>query len=114
MRTAPALASMKPAIMRKVVVLPQPDGPSSTTNSPSATSSDRSSTASTSANFLLMLARCNAAIVTLPSLRGAAQRRRSNPGAVRDALDCFVASLLAMTSHTSHRLGEADETVGDQ
>src|ERR1051326_7627196 len=63
MRTAPALASMKPAIMRKVVVLPQPEGPSSTTNSPSATSSDRSSTASTSANFLLMFLRCSAAMV---------------------------------------------------
>jgi hypothetical protein len=39
MRTAPSLGSMKPAIMRKVVVLPQPDGPSRTRNSPSATSS---------------------------------------------------------------------------
>jgi hypothetical protein len=62
MRTAPAFASMKPAIMRKVVVLPQPDGPSSTANSPSDTSSDRSSTASTSANFLLMLIRWTAAM----------------------------------------------------
>src|SRR3954468_14984860 len=30
----PAVGSMKPAIMRKVVVLPQPEGPSSETNSP--------------------------------------------------------------------------------
>ena len=31
----PAVGSMKPAIMRRVVVLPQPEGPSSETNSPS-------------------------------------------------------------------------------
>jgi hypothetical protein len=45
MRAAPPLGSTKPAIMRKVVVLPQPDGPSSTTNSPSATSSVTPATA---------------------------------------------------------------------
>ncbi len=31
----PAVGLMNPAIMRNVVVLPQPDGPSSETNSPS-------------------------------------------------------------------------------
>ena len=31
----PSDGSMKPAIIRSVVVLPQPDGPSSDTNSPS-------------------------------------------------------------------------------
>ena len=36
---------MKPAIMRKVVVLPQPDGPSSDTNSPDCSSSEKSLTA---------------------------------------------------------------------
>ena len=39
MRASPPLGSTNPAIIRKVVVLPQPEGPSSTTNSPSATSS---------------------------------------------------------------------------
>ena len=43
----PALGGMKPAIMRKVVVLPQPDGPSSDTNSPDCSSSEKSVTAST-------------------------------------------------------------------
>ena len=33
-RDAPDVGSMKPAIMRKVVVLPQPEGPSRTRNSP--------------------------------------------------------------------------------
>ena len=35
-RTMPAVGSMKPATMRSVVVLPQPEGPSRTRNSPSA------------------------------------------------------------------------------
>jgi hypothetical protein len=43
--TEPASGCTSPAISRNVVVLPQPLGPSSTTNSPSATSSDKPSTA---------------------------------------------------------------------
>src|SRR5258708_14644321 len=38
MRMSPALASVRPAMMRSRVDLPQPDGPTKTTNSPSATS----------------------------------------------------------------------------
>src|ERR1051325_7930303 len=41
----PASGFSSPAIMRKVVVFPQPDGPSSPKNSPCATSSDTSATA---------------------------------------------------------------------
>ena len=44
-RTRPAVGSMKPATMRKVVVLPQPEGPSRTRNSPSAMVSETSRTA---------------------------------------------------------------------
>src|SRR5689334_98728 len=44
-RTAPEVGSTKPAIICKVVVLPQPDGPSSETNSPFSTLSDKPSTA---------------------------------------------------------------------
>src|SRR3954447_528404 len=44
----PALGSSSPAIMRKAVDLPQPEGPSSTRNSSSDTSRVRSSTAATS------------------------------------------------------------------
>src|SRR5262249_31972129 len=36
MRISPAVGSSKPAIIRSVVVLPHPDGPTSTTNSPSS------------------------------------------------------------------------------
>ena len=45
--TRPSSGSSKPAIMRSVVVLPQPDGPSSEKNSPAAMSSVTSSTATT-------------------------------------------------------------------
>src|ERR1041384_985898 len=41
----PASGFSSPAIMRNVVVFPQPDGPSSPKNSPWATSSDTSATA---------------------------------------------------------------------
>jgi hypothetical protein len=43
--TSPAVIDSNPAIMRKVVVLPQPDGPTRETNSPCSTVSATSSTA---------------------------------------------------------------------
>src|SRR3954447_10115194 len=48
--TSPASRSAKPATMRRSVVLPQPDGPRSVKNSPSAIVSDTSSTARTGPN----------------------------------------------------------------
>src|SRR3546814_14375118 len=47
MRIWPSLGSSKPAIMRSSVVLPQPEGPSSTKNSPALMSRLTSSTAVT-------------------------------------------------------------------
>src|SRR5215213_769791 len=44
-RTVPAVGSSRPATIRSVVVLPQPDGPSSAKNDPCGTVSVRSSTA---------------------------------------------------------------------
>jgi hypothetical protein len=41
----PRLGGMKPAIIRSIVVLPQPEGPSSETNSPAAMSRLNSCTA---------------------------------------------------------------------
>src|SRR5215470_14725523 len=46
-RISPASSSQNPAIMRRRVVLPQPDGPSRVKNSPSATSRSTPSTART-------------------------------------------------------------------
>ena len=48
----PAVGLMKPAIIRKVVVLPQPDGPSSDTNSPSRRVRSTSATAGTGPKLL--------------------------------------------------------------
>ncbi len=45
MSTSPSLGLSKPAIMRSVVVFPQPDGPSSVTKAPGSTSSEKPSTA---------------------------------------------------------------------
>ncbi len=46
-RIRPAVGSSKPPIIRRVVVLPQPDGPSSEKNSPACTSNETPSTART-------------------------------------------------------------------
>src|SRR5918992_248906 len=44
-RISPSLTSSRPATMRKAVVLPHPEGPTSTMNSPSLASRSRSATA---------------------------------------------------------------------
>ena len=48
----PAVGFMKPAIMRSVVVLPQPEGPSRETNSPGWSVSETSCTAGVVPKFL--------------------------------------------------------------
>src|SRR5215468_9282372 len=48
MYTSPAVTSSRPATMRRIVDLPQPDGPTSTMNSPSSVESETSFTAMTS------------------------------------------------------------------
>ena len=47
MRISPEVALSSPAMQRSVDVLPQPEGPSSDTNSPSATEKETASTACT-------------------------------------------------------------------
>src|SRR5918995_4760378 len=51
MRMSPAEISSKPATIRNAEVFPHPDGPTSTTNSPSAISRFRSRTATTSSPY---------------------------------------------------------------
>src|SRR5262245_46689663 len=53
MRIEPPVGGSKPAIMRRVVVLPQPDGPRSAMSSPSAIWRSSWSTATTSPNRLV-------------------------------------------------------------
>src|ERR1700726_4355519 len=54
-RTWPEVIDSSPATMRKVVVLPQPEGPTSTTNSLSRMARFTSLTAWSSSNFLFKL-----------------------------------------------------------
>src|SRR5688572_304685 len=63
MRTVREVMTSSPAIMRRVVLLPQPDGPTSTTNSRSATARSTESTAFTPpGNTLVTCSRSTRAI----------------------------------------------------
>src|SRR5947207_11436875 len=73
MRPADRVSS--PAMMRSSVVLPQPEGPSSATNSPSATSSTISSSARTAPNDLAMRSMRMSAMSVIPSAVGDAPHR---------------------------------------
>src|SRR5476651_978989 len=52
--TSPASAQSSPAMIRNSVVLPEPDGPSSASNSPSATLRSTPSRAANASNFFTM------------------------------------------------------------
>src|ERR1044072_6010541 len=73
MRMSPEVMASRPAIMRRVVVLPQPDGPTKTMNSLSRISRSTPFTPWLWSNFLLTLCRLTSAIVL--SLHGAGQAR---------------------------------------
>src|SRR5579883_3069958 len=66
MITSPPLARSRPAIMRNVVVLPQPDGPSRHTTSPAATDKSMSRTAVNPPKFLVTRRNSIVDIVPLP------------------------------------------------
>src|SRR6476659_9237402 len=78
-RMRPSSGLSKPAIMRSVVVFPQPLGPSIEKNSPSPISSDTSSTATASPKRLLTL---SSAIPTLGSAMVAASLLGGERGAL--------------------------------
>ena len=63
--TLPSVTASKPEIMRSVVVLPQPEGPSSATNSPLRMVRSIGFTAHASPNFL---ATCLSSISAISSL----------------------------------------------
>ena len=56
-RMSPPVVSSSPAIMRRSVDFPQPEGPTNTMNSPSRTSSETFLTTSNSPKLLTMLRR---------------------------------------------------------
>src|SRR5882762_6168091 len=66
MAISPSVMSSRPAIMRSVVVLPQPDGPTSTTNSLSAMSRSMPRTAGTSSYSFTTFRRFTCAIALSP------------------------------------------------
>src|SRR3954452_23459995 len=85
----PRVGSSRPAIMRSVVVLPQPEGPSRQKNSPSFTLNVESFTATKSANALCRFSTRISAIWTARSARklrddreqgDADERRHERPG----------------------------------
>src|SRR5262249_1960466 len=93
--TCPASGSTKPATIRRVVVLPQPLGPSSETSSPAATWSDTASTATTPPSNARVTSRSSRAYAGLPAtstrpgrpaLTGPAGRQRRALGARRQRL----------------------------
>src|SRR5882724_10854919 len=62
---APVSGFSKPAIMRRVVVLPQPEGPNRPKNSPCSTSRETSATARVAPKFFEMLLRESSGILVL-------------------------------------------------
>src|SRR5438552_2181054 len=69
--------SSSPAIMRKVVVLPQPDGPSSTKKSPSAMVKEDSRTAVKSPKRFCRFSSRISAMALLPEMTGDEKRQRT-------------------------------------
>src|SRR5574337_1450290 len=68
MKMSPLLASSSPAINRRAVVFPQPEGPTSTVNCLSGISSVMSLTAVTAPNFLVTPCSCTLATAYPPCL----------------------------------------------
>ena len=66
MRISPAVIASRPAIMRRVVVLPQPDGPTKTMNSLSRIWRSTSFTTCVVSKFLLSLWRLTSAMTRYP------------------------------------------------
>src|SRR6476620_2738366 len=84
-RIRPSDTFSRPASMRRAVVLPQPDGPTSTMNSPSATSSRRSLTAAASPKVFVTWSYVTLAISSGLSRRVLRQREMGgNQERVRD------------------------------
>src|SRR5688500_13827115 len=72
MRSTPLVMSSRPATMRSAVLLPQPDGPTRTRNSPSVISRSRSFTAwNPFSYFLLIFSRMTSAMVSSRLVAGA-------------------------------------------
>src|SRR5215217_6964764 len=85
-KTLPALMSSRPAIMRRAVDFPHPDGPTKTTNSPSGISRFILSTATTSSPKTLVTSSMVTSAIPLPP------SAYPDGSVVRDPLSAFLGS----------------------
>src|SRR6266567_8866245 len=93
-RISPPSGSSKPAIMRKVVVLPQPDGPSRHTSAPCLTVKSIASTETTAAYRLVSLSTSRRAIasVFVAMRRTRDDRRTRSPRSLHQQSTTLTAS----------------------
>src|SRR6185312_8777764 len=77
-KRSPLVCCSSPQMIRRNVVLPQPEGPSSTMNSPSGTVSEMPLTAGTSPNFLT-ISLVNTADIEPPNFSITGRRPRRSP-----------------------------------
>src|SRR5215208_8525343 len=106
--------SISPAMRLRVVVLPQPDGPTRATNSPSSTSRETRSTATTSPYVLVTSRRVTPAmLISLRYLLGVRADGGINDAILRPAAEssmsvvrrlCRVSSLLGTDDPPDSRL----------
>src|SRR6202167_1132922 len=104
MESEPDVMSSRPANMRSAVVLPQPDGPTRTMNSPSATCSERAAPARTSSPKILVTPSKVISAISNCSL-DVASRRCSSVDAHGESLD----EVSLETEVDEHRREGADE-----
>src|SRR6185437_10072850 len=122
----PSLGRMNPAIMRKVVVLPQPEGPSSEMNSPAASDRSTPDTAEVSPKRLPRPLSCSFATGSpspqheVAADQAEAQRHQDDGGDEQDAAqrrEIFEIALAAqIVQHHRHHLsvGRGEEDGGTQ
>src|SRR5581483_12471807 len=81
--TVPDVIVSRPATMRSAVVLPQPDGPTSTTNSPSPTSRSSPASAVTPVEYTFVSLESDTADIKGPLIRHAAEQQAAAPVALQ-------------------------------
>ena len=85
-RYAPAVGCSKPAIRRRQVVLPEPDGPSMAKNSPGAMSRSTASTARTAPKWRETCRKETAGVMGMPRRLASALRNTPHPSPARHLL----------------------------
>src|SRR5690242_14994619 len=90
MKSRPSLIDSSPAIMRSVVLFPHPDGPTSTTSSPSATSRSTACTATAPPSYTLRSpSSVRRAMSSLSHARRAGAERLERTATMNDTNDSY-------------------------